>query len=91
MLINQHLFAPMRKSSPFAPVLRTRIIRALPLLRLHCRIYVVKTQTCLQALSLRNAFSTVHTFPVITQKLYLETHIPQILLTSECRCWVSLM
>jgi len=28
---------------------------------------------------------------VITQKLYLETHIPQILLTSECRCWVSLM
>ena len=31
-----------------SPVLRTRIIRALPPLQHHCHIYVVETQTCLQ-------------------------------------------
>jgi len=62
MLIHRHLPAPMRKSSPFNPVLRTRIIRALPLLRHHSRIYVVETQ--LQALSLLKTHYTVRKFAV---------------------------
>jgi len=84
ILIHRHLSAPMRKSSPFTPVLITRIIRALPIFdtdisftswryRLICK--------CWACLVLSTQY-TVHTFPVIARKLYFETHIPQILLTS---------
>jgi len=54
----------------FTPVLTTRIMTALPLPRRHCRIFIAETQTCLQVLNL-------------LLKIYLESRIPQISLTSE--------
>jgi len=66
----------------------TRIIRALPLSRYHCRISIAETQTCLQALSLLGAYNTIHTthcihFQWFRKKNYFESRILQILLTSE--------
>jgi len=44
---------------PITPVLTIRIIRALPFRR-HCRIYIANKQTCLQVLSLLDAYNTLH-------------------------------
>jgi len=38
----------------------TRIAPSLPHARDHCRIFIAKTQTCLQALSLVSAYNTLH-------------------------------
>jgi len=89
MLSHRHLSAPTRKSSPFTSVLRTRIIRALPLFRHQCRIYVVETQTCRQALSLLSAFNTVHSVHIsgdYAKTLFRNTHPSNI---TYIRTWVS--
>ena len=76
LLFHLQLSAP----KPFIPVLTTRFIKALPLPRCHCRISIVETQTCLQALSLLSAYNTLHSACISSDcaKKYFQFRIAQI-------------
>ena len=75
---------PYESNLPFAPVLTTRIIRALPFTRRHCPISIAETQTFLQALRLL----VLTTHYTIVEPVWCLQHTTQVLsllvLTTHC-------
>jgi len=80
ILVHRQLSAPMRKSSPIHSCTHDqnhKSTSSTPLSHFYRRAYFELTTQY----TLRSA--VVHTIPVVTQKIYFETRISQILLTSE--------